>query len=117
MGVFLQAGVVDASRRRIEISLGTGPPGGLDHVGVDQNAAQALDAEAFDEAHAAHVGREIVDFGGPFADAMAIGFVADVEAEILNAVEDLVPIGQRLFVDVRIRVNPFSLKWRTKDRR
>ena len=30
---------------------------------------------------------------------MAIGLVADVEAEILDAVVDLIPIGQRLLID------------------
>ena len=30
-------------------------------MGVDQDAAQALDAEALDEAHAAHVGGQVVD--------------------------------------------------------
>ena len=60
-------------------------------------------AEAFDEAHAAHVGRQVVDLDGPFADAVAVLFVAHVQAEVLDAVGDLIPVGQRLFVD---RANP-----------
>ncbi len=68
-------------------------------MGVDQDRAEALHAEAFDEAHAAHVGRQVVDLGGPFADAVAIGLLAHVEAEVLHAVVDLVPIGQRLLID------------------
>ena len=33
-------------------------------MGVDEDAAQALDAEVLDEAHAAHVGGEVVDLLG-----------------------------------------------------
>ncbi len=61
VGVLLQVGVVGAGRRGEEVALGAGPVGGLDHVGVDEDAAQALDAEVLDEAHAAHVGRQVVD--------------------------------------------------------
>ena len=56
-------------------------------------------AEALDEAHAAHVGRQVVDLRGPFADAPAIGLLAHVEAQALHAVGALVPVGQRLLVD------------------
>ena len=61
-------------------------------MGVDQDAAQAFDAEALDEAHAAHVGREVVHLGGARDGAAAVLFQAQVEAEGLDARDALVPV-------------------------
>jgi hypothetical protein len=67
-------------------------------VRVDQNGPQALDAEPLDEPHAAHVGREVVNFHRSFADAVAIRLDADVEAKVLHAGHVQIPLIQRLLV-------------------
>ena len=66
---------------------------------VDQDVAQALDAEPLDEAHAAHVGREVVHLRRAVDGAPAVGFEAQVEADALDAGDALVPLRQRLLVD------------------
>ena len=65
---------------------------------VDENRAQAFDAEAFDETHAAHVGGEVIDFHRAFADALAVVLVAHVEAEVLHAGHMQIPLVKRLLV-------------------
>ena len=67
-------------------------------MGVDENGAQAFDAEAFDEAHAAHVGGQVVDLHGAFANSAAIGLNAHVQTQILNAGNVEIPFVKRLFV-------------------
>ena len=67
-------------------------------MGVDQNAAQTFDAELLDEAHAAHVGGQVVDLDGVLADAAAVLLLAQVQAEAFDAVDLLIPPGQRFFV-------------------
>ena len=57
--ILLQQRVIGTGRRGKEITARTGLAGGLDHVGVDENRTEAFDAEALDEAHAAHVGGEV----------------------------------------------------------
>ena len=61
VGVGLLVAVVDAGRRRIEEALGAGFLGGDQHVGADQHRQHALGLVGLDEAHAAHVGGEVVD--------------------------------------------------------
>ena len=52
---------------------------------VDQNGAQAFHAKALDEAHAAHIGRKIVDLDSALADALAVVLDANVQAKNLHA--------------------------------
>ena len=68
-------------------------------MGVDEDAAQALDAELLDEAHAAHVGGQVIDLDRPFAHPVAVFLVAHVQAQPLHARHPLVPVGQRFLVD------------------
>ena len=97
-GILLEQGVVGAGRGGIEIAAGAGPVGGLDHVGVDENGAEAFHAEAFDKTHAAHVGGEIVNLDGAFADAVAIILIADIQAEVFHAGHREIPLIERFLV-------------------
>src|SRR5208337_945572 len=69
LGPFLQFCVVGAGRRREEVPLHPCLVGGFDEVGSDQNAAQALNAEALDKTHATHVGRKVVHFDSTLASS------------------------------------------------
>ena len=84
-GSLLQLDVVGAGRGGEEVAPGAGPIGRLDHVRIDQDAAQALDAEPLDKAHAAHVGGQVVDLDGPLAGPPAVLFLAQVQAQALHA--------------------------------
>ncbi len=65
---------------------------------IDEDRAQAFDAEAFDEAHAAHVGSEVIHFNSTFADAMAICFDTDVETKIFHARHMEIPLIERFLI-------------------
>src|SRR5690348_1409644 len=54
VGVLLKLSIVDASRRREEVSLDPRPIRSLNHVRVDENASKAFHPVSFDETHAAH---------------------------------------------------------------
>ena len=95
----LEIRVVGAGRGREEVAPGAGPIGGLDHVRVDEDAAQALHAEVLDEPHAAHVGGEVVDLDGTLGRADGVGLVAQVHREALDTRHALVPLGQGLSID------------------
>ena len=45
---------------------------GLEHVGVDQNGEHAERFVVLDEAHATHVGGEVIDFVGAFGGDFTI---------------------------------------------
>jgi len=96
--VLLQQRVVGAGRAGIKITARAGLVGGLDHVRVDENRAQTFHAEPLDETHAAHVGGEIVNFHRALADAMAVGLVAHVQADVLHAGNVQIPLVKRLLV-------------------
>ena len=98
MGILLQQDIVSARGGGIKIPARAGPISGFNHVGVDENAAQAFDAKALDETHAAHVGGEVIDFHRSCATAMAVGLTAYVEAEILHAGNVDIPLVKRLLV-------------------
>src|ERR1022692_2275290 len=95
----LQVCIVGAGGRRKEIALRAGAPGSVNQVGVDQNAAQALDAKVFDESHAAHVGGQIIDLCGAFDGLDGMVFLAQVQRKALHAGHPLVPFRQGLAVD------------------
>ena len=96
--VLLQQRVVGAGGAGEKIAARAGPVGGLDHVGVDENGAQAFHAETLDETHAAHVGGQVIDFHRAFADALAVVLVAHVQAEVLHAGNVQIPFVKRLLV-------------------
>ena len=93
--ILLQVRIVGAGRRGKEIALGAGAPGRLNQVRVDQNAAQALDAKALDEAHAAHVSGQVIDLGGAFDGPDGVFFFAQVHREAIprRARADTIPAG------------------------
>src|ERR1051326_8943753 len=82
----------------IEAAYRAGAICSFDHVRINQNAAQAFDAKSFDETHAAHICREVIDFGGSFTGADAIILLAEIHRQTLHAGNALIPFGQRLFV-------------------
>ncbi len=51
-----------------------------------------------DEAHAAHVGRQVVDLHRAFHRPPAVFVFAQIQAQALDARHALVPLGQRLLV-------------------
>ena len=67
-------------------------------MGVDENRPQAFHPEAFDEPHAAHVRRQVVNFHGAFANAPAILLNAHVQTEVLRSRRVEVPLIQRFLV-------------------
>ena len=48
-------------------------------MGVDQDAAHALNTEILDKAHAAHVSRQVVDLDSSFNRSAAVISMAQVE--------------------------------------
>ena len=99
MGVLLQVGVVGAGRGGEEVPLSAGPPGCIDHVRVDEDAAQALHAKTLDEAHPAHIGGEVVYLYRALDGADGVLLLAQVHGEAFHAGHALVPFRQRLAVD------------------
>src|SRR3982075_950646 len=99
VGAGLLVAVVDAGRRRIEEALGAGFLGRHQHLGADQHRQHALGLVGLDEAHAAHVGGQVVDHAGAPGGRPAglePGEGADL---VLDARRLLVPLGERLHVD------------------
>ena len=105
---FLQAGIVrigllvaviDASGRGIEESPDAEFLGRLEHVGIDQHREHAQGFVVLDKPHAAHIRREIVDFGGALGGLLAVLFQVQVQNQVVGVVENLIPLRQRLDVD------------------
>jgi len=57
---------------------------GLEHVSRNEDAAHALDPEVLDEAHATHVGSQVVDLRGALAGAFAVVGLAQVQAQAIT---------------------------------
>ena len=96
--IFLEEGVVNAGGTGIEITAHAGLVGGFEQVRIDENGPQAFDAETFDEAHAPHVGGEVVNLGRALAGAPAVLLLTQVEAEIRDAGQHPIPLAERLLV-------------------
>ena len=96
--ILLERRVVHAGRGSKEIAVHPGLVGGFEHMGVDQGRAHALNAEALDETHAAHIGRQVIDLDRVLHGALAGIAVAEVEAQVFDAGDALVPVAQRLLV-------------------
>lgn len=68
-------------------------------MGADEHREHAGRLVGFDKAHAAHVGGEHVDLAGILAGFVTGVFVVEVELEIFDVVEALVPLIERFDVD------------------
>ena len=99
MRIFLELCVVGARGGAIEIPRHAGTIGRLDQVGIDENAAEAHDAEALDETHSPHVCRHIVNLCGSFDRPPAGVLARQVEAQALDSVGPLIPFWKRFPVD------------------
>ena len=98
-GVALALGVVDAGGRGEEVALHPAVPGGHQQVcSVDQDGQHAVRLVGLDEAHAAHVGGQVVDPARAGADALTGLGIAQVGHDVLHAVDELVPLRQGLAV-------------------
>ena len=85
---------VDARRRGEEETVRPVLPRRHQQVRVDQHRQHAQGAVVFDEAHAAHVGREVVDDGGLAARRLAGLFVLQVQLQILDLGKTLIPVAR-----------------------
>src|ERR1700678_117364 len=72
---------------------------GLQHVRVDQDGQHAQGFVVLDEAHAAHVGREVVNLVHALRGDFTIRFFVEIEGEILDVAKALIPLVDRLNVD------------------
>ena len=68
-------------------------------MSVSQHTEHAEGAVVLDEAHAAHVGRQLKDRAGSLDRLAAVLFVLQIQAEIFDAGDNLVPLVQGLDVD------------------
>src|SRR5690606_15715739 len=91
--------VVDACRGGVEESLDAGVTGREKHVRADEHAEHARGLVRFDEPHAAHVRGEIVDLVRPLARLAAGSQVIEIELQVFNVVEHLIPLVEGLDVD------------------
>jgi hypothetical protein len=91
--------VVDAGRRGVEVARHPRRLSCHKEVGVDQDAQHAERLVVLDEAHAAHVGREVEDLVDAVHGALAGLLVAQVENHVLGALVELVPVLEGLHVD------------------
>jgi hypothetical protein len=71
----------------------------LEHVRIDEDGQHAQGFVLLDETHSAHVGREIVDLGRAACRDFAVLFQVEVETEIFDVVEALIPLVKRFYVD------------------
>ena len=71
----------------------------MQQVRVDQHAEHAEGLVILDEPHAAHVGGEVVDDRGFFAGLLAGFLFLQVELQVLDAAEFLIPLIKRFDVD------------------
>ena len=99
VGAGLLVAVVDAGRRRIEEARDARFLGGDQHMGAHQHRQHALGLVGLDEAHAAHVGGEVVDHRRALGGGPAGFELGEVAHLVLDARGLLVPLGERLHVD------------------
>jgi hypothetical protein len=72
-------------------------------VGVNEDRKHTERFVVLDKTHPAHVCGEIIDFFGAFGRDFAILFEVQVQLQVLDVVEALVPLLERLHV---YRTNP-----------
>ncbi len=66
---------------------------------VDEHAEHAEGFVVFDKAHTAHVGGEVVDHFGVFADELAGVDALHIHHQIFHIRVELIPVIQRFLVD------------------
>ena len=66
---------------------------------VDQDREHAQGLIVFDEAHASHIGREIVNVVRAPGCALTVFQKVEVERKVLDIVETLIPLTERLDID------------------
>src|SRR4029077_16152626 len=96
--VLLKHGVVHAGGRREEVALNPCPVSSFDHMSIDENASQALDSEALDKSHSAHIASQVVNFRSAFAYTLTGFFVAAVEAKVFHFRKTQMPVANGLLV-------------------
>jgi hypothetical protein len=67
-------------------------------MGIDEDREHAKRFIVLDKLHPAHIGREIVDVGGAMSGFLTVFSEIQIERKILNVVETLVPLIERLNV-------------------
>src|ERR1700689_356348 len=75
---------------------------GLQHVRVDQDGQHAQGFVVLDEAHAAHVGREVVNLVHALRGGFTIRFFVEIEGEILDVAKALIPLVDRANISVAL---------------
>ena len=90
---------VDAGAGGVEKLLHAVVAGGHEHVGIDEHAEHAEGFVVLDEAHAAHVGREIVNHFGIAADELAGVEALHVHHQIFHIAMELVPVVEGFLID------------------
>ena len=58
---------------------------------IDQHSEHAKRFVVFDESHASHIGGKVVNFSGTVNSLLAGSTIAQIEGQILNVVEALIP--------------------------
>src|ERR1700750_1163630 len=71
----------------------------LKHVRVDEDREHAQGFVLLDEAHPAHVCGEIVDLRRAAGSDFAVFLQVEIEADIFDVVESLIPLMKRFNVD------------------
>jgi hypothetical protein len=71
---------------------------GEEQVGINQHTEHTQGFVVLDEAHAAHIGGEIVNDMSTLQRRVAIPQVFEIEDEIIDLVKDLIPIRHRFHI-------------------
>ena len=71
----------------------------MQQVRVDQHRQHAEGLVVLDEAHAAHVGRQVVNLARPAAGLVAGVAQLQIGLDVFDVVEHLIPLVERLDVD------------------
>src|SRR5438046_1101774 len=71
-------------------------PRSLQHVRINQHGQHTKSLVVLNEAHAAHIGGEIVNFACALTHGIAVILQVQVQDEVFSLVTNLVPLLQRL---------------------
>ena len=99
VGIPLFVGVIDARAGGEKETLDAELAGGDEQMRIDEHAEHAKRLVQFDEAHAAHVGGQVIDNASVF-DGLFAGFAPlQIQDEVFDVWEDLVPLGDGFDID------------------